>query len=53
VIIPVKMYDLWEISHIPKRCEKFPKIVCATFMALTKLSLAGNNLMIPGQGEFG
>jgi hypothetical protein len=30
--VNVEMYDLWEILHIPKRCGKFPKIVCAKFM---------------------
>jgi hypothetical protein len=28
-----EMYDLWEISHIPIRCGKFPKIISATFIA--------------------
>ncbi len=36
--------------HSKKRLAVFPS---PAGMSLTKLSLAGNNLIIPGQGEFG
>jgi hypothetical protein len=36
--------------HCKKRLAVFPS---PAGMSLTKLSLAGNNLIIPGQGEFG
>jgi hypothetical protein len=35
---------------VKKRLAIFPS---QAEMSLTKLSLAGNNLIIPGQGEFG
>ncbi len=37
-------------QHCKKRLAIFP---CPAGMSLTKLSLDGNNLNIPGQGEFG
>jgi hypothetical protein len=36
--------------HCKKRFMTFPS---PAGMSLTKLSLAGNNLILPGQGEFG
>jgi hypothetical protein len=36
--------------HCKERLGVFPSLAG---MSLTKLSLAGNNLIIPGQGEFG
>jgi hypothetical protein len=36
--------------HCKKRLAVFPS---PDGMSLTKLSLAGNNLIIPGHGEFG
>ncbi len=36
--------------HCKKRLAVFPS---PAGMSLTELSLAGNNLIIPGQGEFG
>jgi hypothetical protein len=36
--------------HCKKRLAVFPS---PAGMSLTKLSLAGNNLIIPGHGEFG
>jgi hypothetical protein len=33
--------------------EKFSGFPVPSRMSLTKLSLAGNDLIIPGQGEFG
>jgi hypothetical protein len=38
------------LVHCKKRLAIFPS---PAGMSLTKLSLAGNNLIIPGQGEFG
>ncbi len=39
-----------EIMCTVKKLTIFPSPAC---MSLTKLSLAGKNLIIPGQGEFG
>ncbi len=39
-----------ECAHCKKRLEIF---LSPAGMSLTKLSLAGNNLINPGQGEFG
>jgi hypothetical protein len=40
--------------QIPEHCKKFLTIFPSLAgMSLTKLSLAGKNLIIPGQGEFG
>ncbi len=36
------MSDLWEISHIKKRCGKFPKIVFATSMAQSSFEHTGD-----------
>ncbi len=36
--------------HCKKRFEIFPS---SAWMSLTELSLSGNNLIFPGQGEFG
>ncbi len=38
------------LSHCEKR---LPIFLSPAGMSLTKLSLAGNNLIIPGLGEFG
>jgi hypothetical protein len=41
---------LWTVVHCKKRLVSFPS---PGGMSLTKLSLAENNLIIPGQGEVG
>jgi hypothetical protein len=43
------------LQHLGKHSKQFfsSLIWCYTGMSLTKLSLAGNYLIIPGQGEFG
>ncbi len=41
---------LFQVLHCKKRLVVFPS---PGGMSLTKLSLAGTNLIIPGQGEFG
>ncbi len=57
--VPLRTYweqllTLWAITRVPQlHCKKslsfFPS---PAWMSLTKLPLAGNNLIIPGQGEF-
>jgi hypothetical protein len=42
--------EIEDITHFKKRLSIFPFPVG---MSLTKLSQAGKNLNIPGQGEFG
>ncbi len=42
--------QIWGYLHCKKRLAVFPS---PAGMSLTKLSLVGNNLIIPGQGEFG
>ncbi len=37
--------------HTVKKVNDFPVPIAG--MSLTKLAMAGNNLTIPGQGEFG
>jgi hypothetical protein len=50
----IKIYkkpSLVQVNYtLKKRLAVFPS---PAGMSLTKLSLAGNNLILPGQGEFG
>jgi hypothetical protein len=43
-------FNILKTLHCKKRLAVFPSLAG---MSLTKLSLAGTNLIIPGQGEFG
>jgi hypothetical protein len=45
-----RVEDLIGASTLYKKVNRFPSLAV---MSLIKLSLAGNNLMIPVQGEFG
>ncbi len=46
---PGKICGMWTV-HCKKESPVFPS---PAGMSLTKFSLAKNNLIIPGQGEFG
>jgi hypothetical protein len=45
-----EIFDFQTFLHCKKRLAIFPP---PARMSLTQLSLAGKNLTIPGQGEFG
>jgi hypothetical protein len=47
ILLKMRPFDT---THCKKRFESF---LSPAGMSLTKLSLTGNNLIIPGQGEFG
>jgi hypothetical protein len=40
-------------TWFPSLKKKLPIFLSPTGMSLTKLSLAGNTLIVPGKGEFG
>jgi hypothetical protein len=50
ISFPVFGQVIWRTDYTVKKVSDFP---VPGWMSLTKLSLAGNSLIIPCQGEFG